>query len=171
MAKNCCFLYIYIKLKITERRMRKGQNTVGKCFFENALCYSGQVQFCDLWCIPSDETFIIAAGLARPGWATALGWSQADQQFCFFILLPLPASIQMRENQKPVRMLFLTICSIHPFCWQSSNLIQNPAPQHHPVLAETHLHDIYTQICARTFTRTHVHVCTQALKYEHAHTA
>lgn len=51
---------------------------------ENTLCYSGQVQFCYLWCIPGEETFIIAAVLARPGWATAAGWSQADQQFHFF---------------------------------------------------------------------------------------
>lgn len=52
---------------------------------EEAFCYSGQVHFFYLWCIPGDETFIIAAVLARPGWAAAAGWSQAHQQFPFFL--------------------------------------------------------------------------------------
>lgn len=68
---------------------------------ENTLCYSGQVQFCYLWCIPGDETFIIAAVLARPGWATAAGWSQADQQFHFL----LPTTRQ--KTKKLVHTRFL----------------------------------------------------------------
>lgn len=124
---------------------------------ENALCYSGQVQICYLWCIPGYETFIISAVLARPGWAIAAGWSQADQQFLFFPLLPVPSPIQGRDILKQRHIFEVsweTILQVfeenghqktHPsILWQSSSLQPKscttpPTPYHPTNTKPTHV--------------------------------